>query len=129
MKIPINPESGVPIYLQLGEGLKDAIAAGILLPGGEVPSVRSMSAELRVNYHTVARAYRDLEGEGILVRRRGEPYRVAAGAVETSGDQLLRDEIERLIQRARSMGLSDDELLGRIRSALDGNLSLVETAS
>lgn len=128
MKLPINPESGVPIYLQLEEGLKDAIAAGILLPGAEVPSVRTMSAELRVNYHTVARAYRDLEAEGILVRRRGEPYRVAAGAIETSGDQLLREEIDRLIQRARSMGLSDDELLYRIQTVLSEHSTHAELA-
>jgi GntR family transcriptional regulator len=118
MKIAINPQSGTPLYLQLVEGMKDAIAAGLLAPGDEVPSVRAASAELRVNYHTVAKAYRLLEQDGVLARRRGEPYRVAAGAAEASADDLLREEIARLIQRARAMGLSDAELLERVRSAL-----------
>ena len=118
MKIAINPQSGTPLYLQLVEGMKDAIAAGLLEPGGEVPSVRSASAELRVNYHTVAKAYRLLEQDGVLVRRRGEPYRVAAGAAASSADDLLREEIERLVQRARAMGVSDAELLERVRATL-----------
>lgn len=104
MRLPIDPTAAVPLYRQVTEGLREAIAAG-RLPAGEVlPSVRELAADLRVNYHTVARACQELEEAGLLERRRGGPFRVAAGARPDAGEQQLREELATLARRAISQG-------------------------
>jgi DNA-binding transcriptional regulator YhcF (GntR family) len=62
--ITLHTDSGVPIYLQVADGLRVAIAAGIYAEGEPVPSLRALAAQIRVNYHTVGKAYRLLEEGG-----------------------------------------------------------------
>ena len=66
-----NPSSGVPIYLQLMEQVKHAIETGALRPGEQLPSIRPLAEELVVNPNTVAKAYRELEHEGVIELRQG----------------------------------------------------------
>ena len=66
-----NPSSGVPIYLQLMEQVKHAIETGALKPGEQLPSIRPLAEELVINPNTVAKAYRELEHEGVLELRQG----------------------------------------------------------
>jgi len=61
-----NPSSGVPVYLQLMEQVKDALATGALRPGEPLPGIRPLAEELVINPNTVARAYRALEDEGVI---------------------------------------------------------------
>ena len=72
MYIEINPSSGVPIYLQIINQIKYSIAAGALKPGDKIPAVRELAAQLRINPNTVAKAYRELQHEKIIVTRWGE---------------------------------------------------------
>ncbi len=71
-----------PIYGQIADRVKFAVAAGVLRPGELVPSVRELSKQLVVNPNTVARAYRELQNEGLLETVRGTGLQVAEGAVE-----------------------------------------------
>ena len=71
MNIEINLQSHVPIYVQLMDQVKHLIAAGALKPGDQLPTVRQLAADLRVNFNTIARAYRLLDEEGIISTQHG----------------------------------------------------------
>ena len=66
-----NPSSGVPIYLQLMEQVKHNIETGALRPGEQLPGMRPLAEELVINPNTVAKAYRELEHEGVIELRHG----------------------------------------------------------
>ena len=71
MKININFRDHVPIYIQLMDQVKHQVAAGEIQPGEQLPTVRQLAADLRVNFNTVARAYRLLDEEGIISTQHG----------------------------------------------------------
>jgi GntR family transcriptional regulator len=71
MNLEIDFRSGLPIYLQIVLQIQEMIAAGRLLPGGQLPTVRALAMELRVNFNTVARAYRILDESGVISTQRG----------------------------------------------------------
>jgi GntR family transcriptional regulator len=119
MRISIDPTNGVPLYLQVAEGVRASIAAGHLVVGEPLPSLRDLAAELRVNYHTVAKAYQLLQDDGAIERQRGGPYTVAAHAAETSATELVRQEAERLVRYAWSLGIGSDELFTMLAELWD----------
>ena len=80
--LDLNAAESRPIYVQIADRMKFAVAAGVLRPGDMVPSVRELSKQLVVNPNTVARAYRELQNEGLLETVRGTGLQVAKGAVE-----------------------------------------------
>src|SRR4026207_1885125 len=75
-----NPASGVPIYLQLMEQVKHAIETGALRPGEQLPGMRPPAEELVINPNTVAKAYRELEHEGVIELRHGAGAFVSGNA-------------------------------------------------
>lgn len=87
MKLHIHPESGLPVYLQIEGQIKETIAVGGLKVNDKLPSVRRLALELGINPNTVARAYRDLERDGILRTATGSGTFVQ---IQTPG--LLREE-------------------------------------
>ena len=107
-----NAASGVPVYLQLIEQVKHAIDVGALRPGEQLPAIRRVAEDLVINPNTVAKAYRDLEHEGVIELRQGAGAFVAdngrTGHVETvkAGQPVLQAAIDRL----RESGLSLDEI-------------------
>ena len=121
------PESsGVPVYLQLIEQIKHAVETGALRAGEQLPTIRKVAGELVINPNTVARAYRELEHEGILELRHGSGafLKEPAGQrtrVLRAAHSLVRDAIERLA----SLDLTDAEL----RRVLDDELAKARTAS
>ena len=66
LSLRISASSGVPVYLQLEQQIKHAIASGVLRPGDSLPSTRRTAADLRINPNTVARAFQNLEREGVI---------------------------------------------------------------
>ena len=80
--VDLNSGDDRPIYGQIADRVKFAVAGGVLRPGDLVPSVRELSKQLVVNPNTVARAYRDLQTEGLLESVRGMGMQVADWAVE-----------------------------------------------
>src|SRR5213082_2853276 len=98
-----NPSSGVPIYLQLMEQVKHSIETGALRPGEQLPGIRPVAEELVINPNTVAKAYRELEHEGVIELRHGAGAFVSSNgrakkATEKlrAGQALVTSTIERL---------------------------------
>src|SRR5437868_5388825 len=80
--VAVDPKDSTPIYAQLERGLRAAIASGRLNPGEQLPTVRQLAVDLRVNANTVARVYADLEKAGVLETRRGVGSFVLATAAK-----------------------------------------------
>jgi GntR family transcriptional regulator len=71
MNLEIDFRSGIPIYLQVVERIKEMIAGGRLKPGDQLPTVRALALELRVNFNTIARSYRILDETGVISTQQG----------------------------------------------------------
>jgi GntR family transcriptional regulator len=102
-----------PIYGQIADRVKFAVAAGVLRPGDLVPSVRELSKQLVVNPNTVARAYRELQNEGLLEPVRGTGLQVAEGAAERcrqARTEFVRDRIRGAFEEARRTELNVAEI-------------------
>ena len=97
--LDLSGGDGRPIYSQIADRVKFAIAAGGVRPGELVPSVRELSKQLVVNPNTVARAYRELQGDGLLETVRGTGLQVAEGAVDRCR-QARRDFVRTLFRAA-----------------------------
>jgi GntR family transcriptional regulator len=95
MILTVDPASGLPIYLQILQQVKHRVATGALRTGEQLPSVRELAAHLRVNPNTVAKAYTELEREGVVETRRGSGTFVADAA-----PRLTRGERRRLVLEA-----------------------------
>lgn len=113
----LDPSSGVPLYLQVAEGLRQAIAAGLYPEDTAVPSLRQLAAEIRVNYHTVGKAYRLLEDDGVIARQRGGPYLVVPRPRDEAALELLRQDAEQLARRARALRVSRDDAVALLDEA------------
>src|SRR6516225_10787143 len=102
--LDLSQADGRPIYGQIADQVKFAVAAGVLRPGDLVPSVRELSKQLVVNPNTVARAYRELQTEGLLESVRGMGLQVAEGAVDrcrSARREMVRLRLRRAIEEAR----------------------------
>ncbi len=119
MLFALNHATDRPIYAQIGDRIKFAVVAGLLRPGDLVPSVRELSKQLVVNPNTVARAYRDLQGEGILDPVRGTGLQVSLAAVEVcrrDRREFVRRRLREVIAEVRQSGLPGAELEAILRS-------------
>src|SRR5258707_3069366 len=108
-----NPSLGVPIYLQLMEQVKHAIETGALRPGEQLPGIRPLAEELVMNPNTVAKAYRELEHEGVIELRHGAGAFVSAHAGTRRTAEAVRAAqpvIAATVKRLRSRGLTDEEI-------------------
>ena len=118
-----NPSLGVPIYLQLMEQVKHAVETGALRPGEQLPGIRPLAEELVINPNTVAKAYRELEHEGVIELRHGAGAFVSANAPAKKVTDSLRAGktiVASAVERLRARGLSDDEILRLFEAELAG---------
>jgi GntR family transcriptional regulator len=119
-----NPSLGVPIYLQLMEQVKHAIETGALRPGDQLPGIRPLAEELVINANTVAKAYRELEHEGVIELRHGAGAFVAGstGGVQKQADRFRGAQplVASAVERLRARGLSDDEIRRLFEAELAG---------
>lgn len=99
MFLRIDPHSGIPLGVQICAALRLAIATQRVLPGERLPSARDLASDLRVNFHTVRKAFADLEAEGVLESRRGLGTFVAAAlrAGRTELRRVVREHVEALL--------------------------------
>ena len=95
----IDAADRTPLHAQLERGIKAAIATGRLEVGDQLPTVRQLAVELRVNANTVAKVYAYLERAGMLETRRGVGTFVAARAESPHEESLRRTELNRLVDR------------------------------
>ena len=118
MNIRVSENDGLPIYLQIVNQVKYLVASGRLAPGAEMPPIRVLAERLLVNPNTVARAYRELEVAGVVVKRR-----TAGTFVSDNGSPLARRErlkilterVDALIAEARQMDIGIDETVQLLR--------------
>jgi DNA-binding transcriptional regulator YhcF (GntR family) len=119
--VTVDTASGVPPYEQVREQVARMIGAGVLAPGGRLPTIQQLANDLRLAPGTVARAYKELEREGLVVsrRRRGT---VVAERPERLPTREIREEldaaVERFVVRVRQLGADPDAALDRVRTLL-----------
>ena len=112
-----------PIYVQIMEGLRGQIRAGVLLPGDKLPSVRELAAKLSINPNTIQRAYRDLEREGWILSVPGKGSFVCDSPGPVPGErESLLSEFEETVKKLLAAGISPEELIGCV-NRLRGDLS------
>lgn len=114
MQYEINSASRQPIYQQLVQQVREGIARGSLKPSEQLPSVRQLSRDLVINPNTVARAYTELEREGLLNNRPGLGVFVAAPKDELTKDarrQRLLESLDRFLTEAVHLAFSAEEVL------------------
>jgi GntR family transcriptional regulator len=101
----VDYHSPVPIYVQIKEKVKVLILSGKLKPGDFLPSIRTLAKDLGVNVNTVARAYRELELEGVIRAERGEGYTVVGleNAVHEKIKQQIITELESVLRRCKEL--------------------------
>jgi len=120
MWLHVDPTSGVPIYLQIVQQIRSAVATGVLEEGEELPSVRELAVELAVNPNTVAKAYRELQRDGVISVARGSGTYVSTTPPSISraeAAERLRSAARRVVAEAYSLGASRGELIQVIDEA------------
>jgi GntR family transcriptional regulator len=122
MKLIIDPDSNVPIYIQIEDSIHSMIAAGQLQPGEQLPTIRELAADIRVNLNTVARAYFELDKEGVITTQRGKGTFVSGvpdqKQLEKKRQKLLNSIINAAIKEASNLGYSQEEFSQAFQSAL-----------
>jgi GntR family transcriptional regulator len=121
MIVHVNPGSGVPLYLQIESQLKHAIAAGALKPGEAILPVRKLAAELRINPNTVARAYQNLERDGVIRTVPGGGTYVAEGTpglLKSEKLRRLRPLATQIAVEGAQLRLTPAEIVKLVKEAL-----------
>jgi GntR family transcriptional regulator len=117
----IQPASHVPIYLQIADAVRAAVAAGVYRPGEVLPSLRAMAIRLHVNPNTVQRAYDELEREGLIYCQRGRGLFVAergtASAQSAAGDGVRRT-LEEAVRAGQTAGMTAAQIRELFTAAL-----------
>jgi GntR family transcriptional regulator len=109
----LDPRSGVPAYRQLYDQVRQAVSLGHLQPGDQLPPVREVVRQITINPNTVHRAYRDLEGAGIVEGRPGRgTFVVEVPAPSTTPERQaeLQEDLIVWIEGARAAGMNDDAI-------------------
>jgi GntR family transcriptional regulator len=110
--------SGVPLYRQLIDQVQGAIAAGLLVPGDQLPTVRQVAVDLEINPNTVMRAYREMEIRGILDTQQGTGTFVAQQTIDRDAiehSRGLEQLVEEFAARAGARGFNLEELMAALR--------------
>ena len=115
--------SGIPVYVQLVEQVLTYLSSGNLKPGDQLPTVRQMASELRVNFNTVARAYRMLDEAGLISTQQGRGTYIVEPPGTEKSDYLMRDALEVQVKRFLSLmqrqGFRPDE----VKESVDKNIA------
>ncbi|HVZ76565.1 MAG TPA: GntR family transcriptional regulator [Gemmatimonadaceae bacterium] len=120
MRLRLDPDSPLPLYAQLDRAIRAAIAAGTLRAGDQLPTVRQMAVDLRINANTVARVYAELERAGVLATQRGvgtfvrDPGAIARPARDR--ERQLRSLADRFLADAAAIGLSLPEVIRHLQA-------------
>jgi len=114
MQLRVSPGQGLPLYLQIVRQVKHLVASGQLSPGQQLPPVRKLAEELVVNPNTVARAYRELEGDGVLATRRGAGVflsRRGSRLARAERRRMLTERADALLVEASHLGFTLDDVM------------------
>jgi len=124
IKFILNPKSGIPFYRQIIDQIRFGIASGNLSIGEQLPTVRALAVELKVNLNTVAKAYKELEIQRILETQQGTGTFI--GGIESKlfdseRKQKLQSIIREFITITYSYGFTIDELIEELKNQPNGN--------
>lgn len=122
MLITIDLSDPKPVYLQITDAVRDAIALGSLQPGDRLPAIREMAVQTRVNRNTVSRAYLELEHQGLVRARQGSGFYVTddGADIERSIRQRALDaRVRELVADARLSHTPTERLLQMVRECAD----------
>ena len=114
MVIELNYKSAKPVYLQVVDQVKAAIASGALRPGEALPSIRPLAEDLRVNRNTIAKAYAELESQGVIETSAGKGCFVSGNASALRKDarvKLLTEEIDQAVVQAHHLQVTRSDFL------------------
>jgi len=113
MLLRIDSTNGVPLYLQIAKEVKHSLAIGSLKSGEQLPSVREVALQITVNPNTVAKAYRELEAQGIVETKRGTGTFVSKKIVDVTHEErqkIISDLMDKAIDEARHLQMSEEEM-------------------
>jgi GntR family transcriptional regulator len=118
----LDPTGGIPIYQQLVEAVKQATATGRLREGDQLPTIRELALQLRVNPNTVSHAYQELEREGVVETRRGAGTFVASRPprlAEAERRRLVTLQLDRALAEAYHLGISFEQVEALLRERME----------
>jgi GntR family transcriptional regulator len=130
ISVRLDLKSGVPPYLQIVRQVRQALVAGVLLPGDQLPTVKDIVTQLAINPNTVSKAYRELEHEGLVEGRPGVgtfALRRPPGPPPSTHATFARS-LARWVERARAAGLDDESIEALVRETLHADGSQAATA-
>ncbi len=124
-QMQVDPRDPTPLYAQLERGILAAIATGHLPVGSQLPTVRQLAVDLRVNANTVARVYTQLERSGVLETRRGVGTFVAGKLPPATADRSARDAAlltaaRKYLAAAAAAGASPEQAIAQLRAMVEG---------
>ena len=122
MLLQINYKSGKPVYLQVVDQIKAAAASGAMQAGESLPSIRPLAEDLRVNRNTIAKAYTELESQGVIETIPGKGCFLKPNNSPLKKEvrrKLLIDEIDQVVVQAHHLQVPRDEFLAIVRERLD----------
>jgi len=122
MVLHVNFKSGQPVYLQIVDQFRNAIAAGTLHTGDPLPSIRILAEQLRINRNTMAKAYAELENQGVLETRAGKGCFVRANQSPLRKEvrrSRLAEEIDRAIVAAHHLQVGREDFLGLVSDRME----------
>ncbi len=122
MIFQVDFQAGKPVYLQLADQVRLATASGKLRPGDPLPSLRPLAEELRINRNTIAKAYAELESQGIIETIHGKGYFIRQNHSPFSQQvrhQMLLREIDEAVVMAHHLQVDHDKFLSLVRDRLD----------
>ena len=109
----VDPASGQPLYLQLMEQVRHAVETGVLQDGDVMPSIRALAEELVISHNTVAKAYLELQHEGLLELRHGSgAYISAPRSAKARSSKLLKAQqrVREVVDELNDDGFAADEI-------------------
>jgi GntR family transcriptional regulator len=122
LTLHLDFHSGLPIYTQIVNQIQSQLVNGILKPGDQLPTVRALASELRVNFNTIARAYRILDEERIISTQQGRGTYIAEIPPPETSEKLRRESLAKLTQRfineAFRLGFSEREISQMVKDRL-----------
>jgi GntR family transcriptional regulator len=121
--ISVDLRSHIPAYVQIVERIGQLVATGVLKPGDQLPTVRQLATELRVNFNTVARAYRLLDEAGVISTQQGRGTYVLEGLSTAQAEELRQAALEELVHSflndASRMGFDAEAVSGEVQAQID----------
>jgi len=124
--IRLDFRSGVPIYIQISDQVRQMVSSGNLRPGDQLPTVRQLATEIRVNYNTVARAYRLLDETGLISTQQGRGTYIWETPSEETGERMRKEVLDELtrqfITQAKRLQYSREEISAAFVKLLSENI-------